>query len=58
MFIRPKLFAHVFFNMFALWMFGRVIENVWEPNVFLIFLLRDRSGRQGLMGTGLVLQSA
>src|SRR5688572_17994860 len=22
-------FGHLFFNMFALWMFGRTLENVW-----------------------------
>ena len=33
----PSSFAHVFFNMFALWMFGRVIENVWGAKRFLIF---------------------
>jgi rhomboid family protein len=30
-------FAHIFFNMFALWMFGRVLENVWGPKRFLIY---------------------
>ncbi|MBK7037457.1 MAG: rhomboid family intramembrane serine protease [Bacteroidetes bacterium] len=30
-------FWHVFFNMFALWMFGAVLENVWGPKRFLIF---------------------
>ena len=30
-------FAHLFFNMFALWMFGNAIENVWGPQRFLIF---------------------
>ena len=24
-------FSHIFFNMFALWMFGRVLEQVWGP---------------------------
>ena len=28
---------HLFFNMFALWMFGRVLENVWGPKRFFIF---------------------
>ena len=32
-------FAHLFFNMFALWMFGNSIENVWGPKRFLIFYL-------------------
>lgn len=30
-------FAHLFFNMFALWMFGNVLENVWGPRRFLIY---------------------
>lgn len=30
-------FGHLFFNMFALWMFGRVLETVWGPKRFLIF---------------------
>lgn len=29
--------AHLFFNMFALWMFGRILENVWGPRRFLIY---------------------
>lgn len=28
---------HLFFNMFALWMFGRVLESVWGPKRYLIF---------------------
>ncbi|MBK5202378.1 MAG: rhomboid family intramembrane serine protease [Prolixibacteraceae bacterium] len=28
---------HLFFNMFALWMFGRVLENLWGPKRFFIF---------------------
>ncbi|UBM61056.1 rhomboid family intramembrane serine protease [Candidatus Sulfidibacterium hydrothermale] len=31
--------AHIFFNMFALWMFGNVIENVWGGKKFLVFYL-------------------
>lgn len=30
-------FSHVFFNMFAVYMFGRVLENVWGPKRFLIY---------------------
>ncbi len=30
-------FTHLLFNMFALWMFGRVLENVWGPKRFFIF---------------------
>ncbi|MDT0633522.1 rhomboid family intramembrane serine protease [Spectribacter hydrogenoxidans] len=32
-------FAHLFFNMFGLWMFGRVIEEVWGQRRFLIFFV-------------------
>ena len=31
--------THIFFNMFALWMFGRILENVWGPQRFLLFYL-------------------
>jgi len=30
-------FGHFFFNMFALWMFGNMLENVWGAKRFLIF---------------------
>jgi membrane associated rhomboid family serine protease len=30
---------HILFNMFALWMFGRILENVWGPKKFLLFYL-------------------
>ncbi|MEN6455350.1 MAG: rhomboid family intramembrane serine protease [Prolixibacteraceae bacterium] len=30
-------FMHLFFNMFALWMFGRVLESVWGPKRFFIY---------------------
>lgn len=30
-------FGHLFFNMFALWMFGNTLENVWGPKKFLLF---------------------
>ena len=32
-------FSHIFFNMFALWMFGNAIENAWGPKRFLIFYM-------------------
>lgn len=32
-------FEHIFFNMFALWMFGRVIEQVLGSRRFLIYYL-------------------
>jgi len=30
-------FFHLLFNMFALWMFGSMVERVWGPKRFLIF---------------------
>lgn len=30
-------FGHLFFNMFALWMFGNTLENIWGPTKFLMF---------------------
>jgi len=32
-------FVHLLFNMFALWMFGRVLEQVWGPKRFLMYYL-------------------
>ena len=32
-------FWHIFFNMFALWMFGSVIERVWGPQKFLFYYM-------------------
>jgi membrane associated rhomboid family serine protease len=31
--------AHLFFNMFAVWMFGAALENIWGSKRFLIFYL-------------------
>lgn len=36
---RSIVFYHILFNMFALWMFGRILENVWGGKRFLIFYL-------------------
>lgn len=33
------VFFHILFNMFGLFMFGRVLENVWGPKRFLFFYL-------------------
>ncbi len=30
-------FTHIFFNMFALWMFGRIMEQSWGSKRFLIY---------------------
>ncbi len=38
MFMHGNL-GHIFFNMFALWMFGYALENVWGPKRFLIYYL-------------------
>lgn len=31
--------SHLFFNMFAVWMFGRVLEQVWGPKRFLFYYI-------------------
>lgn len=31
--------SHLFFNMFALWMFGCVMENTWGPKKFLFYYI-------------------
>ncbi|GAB3007070.1 rhomboid family intramembrane serine protease [Niabella terrae] len=33
------MFFHILFNMFTLWMFGRILENVWGSKRFLIFYM-------------------
>jgi len=35
----PHNFAHIFFNMFALFMFGRSLERYWGARRFVIFYL-------------------
>lgn len=30
-------FSHIFFNLFALWMFGQAIENFWGSKRFIIY---------------------
>ena len=32
-------FSHIFFNMFALWMFGRIMEQVWGGTRFFIYYM-------------------
>jgi membrane associated rhomboid family serine protease len=32
-------FTHLFFNMFALYMFGGILENVWGPKRFFIYYM-------------------
>ena len=32
-------YMHIFFNMFALWMFGCVVERVWGPKRFLLYYI-------------------
>lgn len=35
---------HLFFNMWALWMFGKILENVWGSKRFLIYYLATGLG--------------
>lgn len=32
-------FSHLFFNMFAVWMFGAAVENIWGPKRFLTYYI-------------------
>lgn len=38
MFMHGSL-SHIFFNMFAVWMFGRTLETVWGPRRFLFYYI-------------------
>ncbi|MBD5236511.1 MAG: rhomboid family intramembrane serine protease [Bacteroidales bacterium] len=35
----PRNFFHVLFNMFTLWMFGRILENVWGSRRYFIYYM-------------------
>ena len=43
----PSLY-HILFNMFTLWMFGRILENVWGAKRFLLFYLACGIGAAAL----------
>jgi membrane associated rhomboid family serine protease len=47
MFIHANL-GHIFFNMFALWMFGYALENVWGIKRFLVYYLITGFGAAAL----------
>lgn len=47
MFMHANL-THIFFNMFALWMFGRVLESVWGSKKFLIYFVVTGLGAAAL----------
>ncbi len=32
-------FTHIFFNMFAVFMFGRILEQIWGPRRFLFYYI-------------------
>ena len=38
MFLHANM-THIFFNMFALWMFGVMVENAWGPKKFLFYYI-------------------
>ena len=40
--------GHLFFNMFALWMFGKVLEGVWGGRRFLVYYLITGLGAAAL----------
>src|SRR5258705_3050438 len=44
----PTMLFHIVFNMFGLWMFGRILENVWGAKRFLFFYLACGLGAAAL----------
>src|SRR2546423_8383082 len=44
----PSLIIHIIFNMLMLWVFGRILENVWGPKRFLFFYLACGVGAAAL----------
>jgi membrane associated rhomboid family serine protease len=46
-------FMHILYNMFALWMFGYLLENVWEPRRFLTYYMLTGIGA-ALIQTGAI----
>lgn len=40
----PTSMTHILLNMFVLWMFGRVLEQVWGPKRFLIYYMASGIG--------------
>ncbi len=43
--------VHILFNMFALWMFGSALENLWGPKRFLFFYFFCGLGAAALHST-------
>lgn len=41
-------FGHLFFNLFSLWMFGSMLENMWGPKKFLTYYLLSGIGAGAL----------
>jgi len=39
MFMHGNIFPHLFFNMYALFIFGPILEQVWGPKRFFIFYM-------------------
>ncbi len=49
---------HIVLNMFALWMFGSTLENVWGPKRFLIFYMLCGLGAAALHLVALYVEYA
>lgn len=49
---------HIFFNMFALWMFGYALENIWGPKRFLTYYMVTGIGAGILQNVVLTIQLA
>ncbi len=49
-------FLHLFFNMFALYMFGGILENVWGPKRFFIYYMVSGLGAALVHETVIMIQ--
>ncbi len=56
MFMHANLFPHLFFNMYALFIFGPALENVWGPKRFFVYYFVTGLGAAFLHETVLYLQ--
>lgn len=44
----PGMIFHIVFNMFGLWMFGKILENIWGSKRFLFFYMACGLGAAAL----------
>ena len=50
-------FFHIFFNMYTLWLFGCILENMWGSRKFLLYYFVTGLGAAGLHELVMYIQS-